>query len=129
MAKSIQKMMARKIGCLLVVQDQKLRGIFTERDALMKIAGQNVDLDRVVIDDFMTPDPVRLHMHDTVEAALKLMVDRGYRHVSVVDENERPVAVVSIRDIVAYIVEFFPDDVLNLPPHPIRIGTKDREGG
>ncbi len=127
--KSIEKMLARHIGCLLVVKDKKYCGIFTERDLLLKVAGSDLNLETAKIDDVMTPDPVQIELEDTVETALRLMVKGGYRHICIVDENDHPLSVVSIRNIVSYIVEFFPQDILNLPPHPIRIGTKNREGG
>lgn len=125
----IQKMLARHIGCLLIVKNSQYFGIFTERDVLMKIAGENIDLDSARIDDFMSREPINLKMEDTVEKALRLMVDRGYRHICITDDDEKPVSVVSIKDIVGFIVEFFPQDILNLPPHPIRMGTKDQYGG
>lgn len=126
----IQLMLARRIGCILVVdQNEKLCGIFTERDVLKRIAGRDLDLDRVKIDDYLTPNPVALRLNDTILSALKLMHEGRYRHVSVVDDDDKPVTVVSIKDIISFIAEFFPRDVLNLPPHPIRIGTKHREGG
>ena len=127
--KCIEKMQARHIGCLLVIKDKKYCGIFTERDVLLKVAGSDLNLETAKIDDVMTPDPVQLEMEDTIETALRLMVKGGYRHICIVDENDHPVSLVSIKYIVSYIVEFFPQDVLNLPPHPIRIGTKNREGG
>ncbi len=126
---AIETMLARRFGCMLVVKEGRVCGIFTERDVLTKIAGEKIDLDRAQIDDYMTPDPARRRMNDSVLSALKLMAEGGYRHIAIVDEADRPLAVLSIKDIVHYIVEFFPQDVLNLPPHPIRIGTKNREGG
>lgn len=125
----IDLLIARGIGCLVVVDDGKLCGIFTERDVLLKIAGKGIDLEKEVIDDFMTANPIPIKIDSTIEDALKLMHQGRYRHVSIVDENQTPLYVVSIKDIVGYIIEFFPQDVLNLPPHPIRVGTKHREGG
>ena len=127
--KCIEKMQARHFGCLLVVKDTQYCGIFTERDVLLKVAGTDHDLETSKIDDFMTPDPVQLEMEDTIETALRLMVKGGYRHICIVDERDHPLSLVSIKNIVSFIVEFFPQDVLNLPPHPIRMGTKNREGG
>ncbi|NIV96982.1 CBS domain-containing protein [candidate division KSB1 bacterium] len=127
--KCIEKMLARKFGCLLIVKNEELRGIFTERDALMKIAGKRLDLAKVKIDDYMTPDPAHIKMNDSILSALRVMDKGSYRHIAIVDDKKRPVSVLSIKDIVTYIAEFFPQDVLNLPPHPIRIGTKNREGG
>lgn len=125
----IQTMLQNRIGCVLVVKDGKLEGIFTERDVLMKIVGITEDFKSISVDNYMTPDPAALRLTDPIISALRLMNNGGYRHVPVVDGQDHPVAVVSVQDIVSYIVEFFPQDVLNLPPHPIRVGTKDREGG
>ncbi len=127
--KCIELMLSHEIGCLLVIKNKKLVGIFTERDVLLKIAGEGYTLSKIKIDDFMTPDPEFLSIDDSIVAALKLMHNGGYRHIVIVDEKNEPVAVVSIKDIVSYIVEYFPQEILNLPPHPIRIGTKNREGG
>lgn len=121
-------MAARHIGCLLVVDGKKLSGIFTERDVLLKIAGQDLTLAQEKIDDFMTPNPVAFKATDTIEMALRQMHKGAYRHVAVVNGGYEPIAVLSVRDIVDYIIEFFPQDVLNLPPHPIRIGAKAQYG-
>ncbi len=125
----LDTMVARHFGCLLITKDGTLAGIFTERDALLKIAGQEIDLAKESIDDFMTPNPATLKTSDTIEDALRLTDKRGHRHVAVVDGDDRPLAVLSVKDIVSFIVEFFPQDILNLPPHPIRVGTRDRHGG
>lgn len=125
----IDTMLARRFGCLLVVKNNKLKGIFTERDVLLKIAGEKVDLAKAKVDDYMTLNPATLTMNDPIISALRLMQEGGYRHICIVNDKNEPASVLSIRDIVHYIVEFFPQDVLNLPPHPIRVGTKNREGG
>jgi CBS domain-containing protein len=124
----IDIMLARHIGCLVVVDKGKLAGMFTERDVLMKIAGSDTETTKVIVDKVMTPHPVALHVRDTIETVIRLMHGGRYRHVTIVDQSNRPVSVVSIKDIVAYIIDFFPQDILNLPPHPVRIGTKHREG-
>ncbi len=125
----VEILLARHFGCLLVVKNKNLKGIFTERDVLLKIAGEKIDLSKVKVDDYMTPNPVTLTMNDPIISALRLMHKGGYRHVTIVDEKGEPVSVLSIRDIVHYIVEFFPQDILNLPPHPIRVGAKNPDGG
>lgn len=125
----IKVMVESGIGCLLIVEQGKLKGIFTERDVLTKITPSQKNVAELVVDDFMTADPKALNVEDTLFRSLQLMDRGGYRHVPVVDGDQRPVAVVSVKDILAYMVEFFPQDVLNLPPHPIRVGTRDREGG
>ncbi|MFQ5864714.1 MAG: cyclic nucleotide-binding/CBS domain-containing protein [bacterium] len=125
----IRTMLENHIGCVLVVEGQQLKGIFTERDVLMKIVGIIENVTTVSVDKFMTPNPAALRLNDPLTSALSLMDKGGYRHVPVVNDKNQPAAVVSVKDIVSYIVDFFPQDVLNLPPHPIRVGTKKREGG
>ena len=125
----VEKLLARHIGCLIVVENKKVCGILTERDVLMRIAGTKHDLDEIIIDDFMTRNPQKVKIDDTLESVMRLMHKGNYRHVIVADKDDIPISVVSIKDIVACIIDFFPQDVLNLPPHPIRVGTKNREGG
>jgi len=128
MQQCIGTMVARHFGCLLIVDQDKICGIFTERDALLRVAGQRKEYKTLLIDEFMTRDPATLQMHDTIESALLIMNQGGYRHIAIVREDNLPIAVLSVKDIVGYLIDFFPQDVLNLPPHPIRIGTKNQYG-
>ncbi|MFQ5822893.1 MAG: CBS domain-containing protein [bacterium] len=125
----IQTFLQNHIDCILVVENNELRGIFTEWDVLMKIVGLKNDLAKINVNDYMTPNPITLNLKDPIVSALRLMHQGGYRHIPLMDEKNYPVRIISVKDIVSYIVEFFPQEVLNLPPHPIRVGTKNREGG
>jgi CBS domain-containing protein len=75
----------------------------------------------------MTADPVTLPADASVAHALNLMVIEGFRHIPVMDDRGRPVAVVSMRNLIEYLSEFFRRDVLNLPPDP-RVKSRAREG-
>ena len=66
----------------------------------------------------MTRDPETLGVDAKLAYALNMMVVGGFRHVPLVDKDHRPVAMISVRDIVEYMVELFPKDVLNLPIDP-----------
>jgi CBS domain-containing protein len=123
-AKLMQK---EHVGCVLVVEKGKLDGIFTERDILMKVVGSKSDLTKTKVEEVMTSSPEALQPDDVLAYALNYMRVGGYRHVPVVDEQERPVGVVSVKNVVDYLADFFPQDVLSLPPRPIRT-TKEREG-
>ncbi len=127
--KCIDTMLARHFGALLVVEKEKCVGIFTEGDVLRKIAGEVINFDTTPVSDYMTTNAVTLRMEDTIESALKTMVKGNYHHLCIVDTNDKPLAVVSIRDIIRFIIDFFPQSILNLPPHPIRVGTKHADGG
>ena len=126
----VRKLQEEHIGCVLVTgPDGKLQGIFTERDLLTKVALQPIDWGRERVSDYMTPDPESLRVDDRIAWALKLMHVGGYRHVPLTDVEGRPVGVVSIRDIVEFIVDLFPSPVLNLPPDPRREFSSDDQGG
>ncbi|MBV8770821.1 MAG: hypothetical protein JO166_00635 [Deltaproteobacteria bacterium] len=55
------------------------------------------------------------------------MLIEGFRHIPLVDDQNRPIAVVSTRDRIDYLSNFFSRDILNLPPDP-RIGFRSRDG-
>ena len=118
-------------GCVLVTHDgsrqSKLLGIFTERDVLFRIVDRGKNPATLPIGDVMTPDPEVIPLSATVAYALNKMSVGGFRHVPVVDDDYRPAFVVSVRDIVAFLVEAFPREVLNIPPEGAR-SQKAREG-
>lgn len=90
-------MKGRSIGSVLVVDDGKLVGIFTERDALFKVLAQSIDPDSTPISAVMTTKLTTVTADGTLLHALHLMHDCGFRHVPVVN-GEAPVGIVSIRD-------------------------------
>jgi signal-transduction protein with cAMP-binding, CBS, and nucleotidyltransferase domain len=126
----VQKLQQQNIGCVLVTAaDGKLAGIFTERDLLTKVALRPLDWSRERVADYMTPDPESLRPDDRIAWALKLMHIGGYRHVPITDRDGRPLGVVSIKDVVEFIIDLFPSPVLNLPPEPHREPSRDDAGG
>jgi CBS domain-containing protein len=122
----VSMMRTKRIGCVLVTEGDSLTGIFTERDVLLKVAGKGGD-GSLKIREVMTPHPQAFQSGDSVAFVLNAMHVGGYRHIPVVNDQGMPVAVISMRDIVGFILEHFPQDVLNLPPAPIRT-TDQREG-
>jgi CBS domain-containing protein len=93
------------VGSVLIVNKAgSLIGIFTERDCLMKVIGEVSDLRAAKVKDFMTPDPVCERPDASLAFALNLMSNGGFRHVPIVDSDAMPIGVVSIKDVVEYIV-------------------------
>ncbi len=127
-AEAVAIMNREKIGGLIVVRAGRLAGIFTERDVLTKIAGHGFDFTKIFVGSYMTPDPEALTPEAKVAYALNKMVVGGYRHVPIVDGERRPVAVISVRDVVEFIVDRFPSEVINLPPDPEH-EMRARDGG
>ena len=126
---AINLMTDRLVGHVLIVSDGSLKGIFSERDVLVKILNKPVgDLRKIPVDNFMKADPQTANVRDSLDTAILYMAEGGYRHVPIVDEDNHPVGTVSVRDIISYLVEHFPQDVLTLPPKPIRRAMKSREG-
>jgi CBS domain-containing protein len=113
----IQRMRAARGEPALVVRDGRLLGIFTERDVLLKVLGHAVPRGAPV-DDYMKGAPETLTAEATLGQAAHLM-DRGrFRHVPIVDDTGRPLLTLRQQDILAYIAEAFPAEILNLPPRP-----------
>lgn len=87
------------IGSLMVVNDDQLTGIFTERDALFRVLAAGLDPNRTTVEQVMTAEPTTVTPDCPVMNALHRMHDGGFRHMPVVDDG-RPVGMVSIRDAV-----------------------------
>ena len=119
-------------SCVLVTddgtKDSKLTGIFTERDVLFRIVDQGRNPASLPISDVMTPDPEALSIHTTVAYVLNKMSVGGFRHVPVVDDEHRPACVIAVRDVVNFLVDAFPREVLNLPTEPGTPPPRAREG-
>ncbi len=112
-------------GCVLICRGEKLVGIFTQRDVLRLLATDgNLTTS---IEEVMAKNPVTLHETDTVATAIRKMSQGGYRHLPVVDDENRPLGLLKVRGIVHFLVEHFPNAIYNLPPEP-RLVAQDREG-
>jgi CBS domain-containing protein len=123
---AVALMRQARVGCVLVCEADKILGIFTERDLLRRVlAGQ--DRLSLPVSEVMTPDPVTVHPKQAIGVAVKLMAEGDYRHLPVVDENGKPVGILSVKRIVHYLVEHFPGTVYNLPPDPGLV-QHEREG-
>jgi CBS domain-containing protein len=125
-ADAVALMRRERVGCLLVCVQDRVVGIFTERDLLRRVLATGRPLN-LPIAEFMTPNPVTVHLKEPIGAAVQRMEEGGYRHLPVVDEVGRPVGVLSVKRIVHYLVEHFPGTIYNLPPNPGAVQT-EREG-
>jgi len=129
LAEAVETLQQRHVGCVLITgPDKKLQGLFTERDLLNRVAGRRLDWGSPVT-DFMTRSPETLRPEDRIAWALHMMHVGGYRNVPLTDAEGKPVGLVSVKDIVAFIVDLFPAAVLNLPPDPHRAPDSDTSGG
>ena len=121
-------MQVKQFGCVLITEDDKLVGIVTERDIIAKALAEGSDLHDMKLENIMTPKPESFQPEDSVAHVMNAMVVGGYRHIPVVDEHNVPLSVISVKDIISFIVEHFSEEVLNLPPKPMR-RAHSQDGG
>jgi CBS domain-containing protein len=93
------------IGAVVIVDGEKVVGIFTERDALLKINTQVDEVRERPISDFMTANPQTLSPDDKIVFAVQRMDLGGYRHVPLVDDTGALVGIISVRDILQYFMQ------------------------
>jgi CBS domain-containing protein len=93
---AIARMHEAETDCVLVMADDRLVGIFTDRDAVVKAAGKR--LESFHVRDFMTPDPVVLRHDDPIAVAIHKMAVGGFRHIPILEDG-RPTGVVTARDV------------------------------
>jgi len=98
----LQLLVDRRVGCVVIIDDGRLVGVFTERDALFRLNTEYAELLPRPVSEFMTPNPEVIRVTDTVAIALHQMDLGGYRHLPVIDDGE-VTGVVSIRDILRYL--------------------------
>jgi len=101
----LRTMVDYKIGCVLVVRDSQLLGIFSEKDALRKLNDAARELGDRPISDFMTAQPETLDLDAKIAFAVQRMDLGGYRHIPIVDESQHATGVISVRDILRYLTE------------------------
>lgn len=123
----VRQMTERKAGCVLLQDDGRLVGIFTERDFVNRVVAAGKDVSGPVR-DVMTPNPKTLTRHDNVHTAVEVMGCGGYRHMPVIGDDGQPIGVLSVKEIIHYLVEYFPAKVYNLPPTPDQTAQPAREG-
>lgn len=94
---AVAVMAQHRVGSVLVMEGERLLGIFTERDTVRALSLSH-DAPRHQIVSWMTPDPKTVPPTEDSDRALKLMLDQGFRHLPVV-ENGKVVGIVSMRDL------------------------------
>lgn len=93
----------RGVGCAVVVENESVAGIVTERDILHALA-EGKDVDETTVDHVMTRDVVSGEPGWDIPEAVKAMSEGGFRHLLVMELND-PVGIVSLRDLMEAMVE------------------------
>lgn len=96
---AVELMASAKIGSVIVVDDGRVVGIFSERDVMLRVVLEGRDPKRTQVEEVMTARVHSISPRATGDEALKIMVQEHIRHLPVVDEQGRPQAIVSMRDL------------------------------
>jgi CBS domain-containing protein len=123
----IQEMRNHYLGYALITVDNRLAGIFTERDVFLSVLGNDAVLDEPVF-EHMTPDPVCVGTKDPIRKVVLLMHQSGHRQIPITDTDGHIAGCVRHKEIAEYMVNHFAKHVLNLPPDPEQIAQAP-EGG
>ena len=95
-----ERMTAVNVGAVVVKDYGRLIGILTERDMLQAMAAR-VHTSEARVRQWMTADPITAPGDMDVDEAARIMLDNGFRHLPVVDDNNQVIGVVSLRRVVA----------------------------
>lgn len=108
--KAAKLMANKKVGAVMVVEKERLVGIFTERDAVFRVIARGLDAQTTRLADVMTTAPRTVDPDKTFGYALLIMHENGFRHVPVI-ENAKPVGIVSARNALDPEMEEFVSEV------------------
>jgi CBS domain-containing protein len=114
-------------GYVLICEDGRPRGIMSQREVLMKIVARDVKYDSNVM-DFASRIPVTLTSNERISRAIKLMISEGVDIIPIVDTAGKATAAVRTIDVIHFLAQAFPEQLLNLPPQPHQTLPKP-EGG
>ncbi|HXI25838.1 MAG TPA: CBS domain-containing protein [Pyrinomonadaceae bacterium] len=123
LSQAIEAMKNDEGGCVIISDDGRVAGIFTERDLLTKVLGEDVDLNSP-IKDWMQAQVETLTPEATIGEAVRLMNERSFRNIPIVKNGELHGSI-SVFDIITYLAECYPKATMNLPPLTQVMDTTD----
>ena len=127
LSEAIEQMKKDEGGCVIICNEEgRIVGIFTERDLLNKIVGQQVEMSSPV-SDFMSSTVQTLTTDATIGDAVRLMDEKSYRNIPLVKDNQL-IGSISVFDVITYLAESYPKETMNLPPVPAQV-MDTPEGG
>lgn len=110
---AIKEMSEKNIGAILVIEDEKLKGILSERDYARKIVLKGKLSRETLVSEIMTENVLTVTAEDTIEKCMSIMTDKHIRHLPVV-ENDRVLGMISIGDVVNGIIESQKETIAHL---------------
>ena len=105
---AVQLLKDESVGCVLVVEEDLVVGILSERDVLYKLGGMEASAGSVQISEVMTPNPVTMEAEESIRYVLHQMSVEGFRHIPVVSFDHPP-RIVSVRAVLDYLQQSMED--------------------
>ncbi|MAE64834.1 MAG: hypothetical protein CMJ18_11250 [Phycisphaeraceae bacterium] len=108
---TVEQVMSRMaeldVACLLIVENDYLLGIVSERDILMHVAEDFESSRHRPVREFMTLDPESVYENDSPAKAMYLMSVKGFRHVPILDVDDHVVGIVGPKRVITYLKRMF----------------------
>ena len=101
---ALELMFEKNIGALLIIEQEKLVGIFTERDYARKVILKGKASKEIQVKEIMTENPTTVSSDSGIEECMQLMTNKFIRHLPVIDDGKL-IGIISIGDVVKYIIE------------------------
>ena len=119
----------KKVGAVMIESSGEIVGVMTERDFLLRAISKGLDMNKERIEDYMTVNPETLNAEDPIAFALNKMHVFGIRHIPILNQDQSIYGLISVKDIIAHIGNYFSEQILNLPPQHDRSALDRPEGG
>ncbi len=100
---ALKIMDTKGIGVLVIVENDEIKGLFTEGDYISRVLLKNLDSSKTLVDEVMTKDVLTISPQCTVNETMQLMIDKDIRYLPVTDEG-KPLGVISVGDCVKRII-------------------------
>ena len=101
---ALEIMVEKNVSALVVIENEKLTGIFTERDYARKVILKGKTSKDTLISEIMTEDLITVSPDSTIDSCMRLMTSRFIRHLPVIADDQL-VGIISIGDVVKFIIE------------------------
>ena len=100
---ALKMMDEKKIGSLIIVHNDEIKGVFTEQDFIRRVLLKNIDSSKTLVETVMTKNVLTIKPQQTVNESMHLMTDKHIRHLPVIDEGKL-LGVISIGDCVKEVI-------------------------
>jgi CBS domain-containing protein len=96
---AVRIMVEKKVGAVLILEERRPAGIFTERDLMVKVVAAGRDPKGTRVAEVMTSPVIPIQLDEDIDDAVRLMVQRHIRHLPLVDREGRALGMLSIRHL------------------------------